>query len=597
MIKGLDVSAYQVNVPWKDLVEKANLGFAIIKGDQLTSTDNHMSLARAAGVPIVGEYYWIDPTSAANYLVNWYANDIREHKPDFVWLDVEQYWADWGEYFDAINGKIPWTAVRHLTPKAISDHAKAVAEGLKAIFPELRIGIYSATWFTGSHSPPMLEWIGDYPLWWAHYYDGGTGRRTMSWEDLNNTPPQPFKVWMPTDKFNWTIWQYSSTIMSPSQNANYDWNAFDGTLEKMKAWVFNKIETEVPTTTMPSIYKEDVPLTTRGNFIIISSSDKQVDLDGVSSGTDAVMMKMCSQATNSMLVAKDAAFPIWVDRATKPVIGLVEMDQNLFWNKEITLPVFQSRNMWTNETFRSIIEQWRSVPISQNEWDAKSLNINANSGWHKLNGLVLMMSTTVAKASAINGLWQSAIINDILKPLNTLMEGGYIPTIPIYLMASWNWYSFYAADQGWNPKQWLANKQLAGLGVMRPWGQNFTGLITDSAPMATPADKLSDVWQYCPSNDFKYPFNVDGINYSFFVYSYNRLRARDMFYAGTPDSNVSPVTCGLWYDTVEVMAKELGSKVVVIPPQIEPPVVPVNEYKAKVLEWETWYANAPKKLG
>jgi GH25 family lysozyme M1 (1,4-beta-N-acetylmuramidase) len=245
LIKGIDVSAYQINVPWAELM-KHGLEFAVIKGDQMTATDNHFALARAAGVPLVGMYLWDDPIVAAQVQIDYFAKEIERVNPDFIAMDVEQWWANWQSYFDAIAGKVKWADVPKKSPAAISGHSFAVADGLRKKFPKKKIFIYSGTWFTNGYALPMLDWLGQFSLWWAHYFDGPLGTRQVTWEYLEDTPPQPFKVWMPNDKLNWTIWQYSSTMITPAQYARYDWNAFAGTLDDLRALCGLSVPVPVP---------------------------------------------------------------------------------------------------------------------------------------------------------------------------------------------------------------------------------------------------------------------------------------------------------------------------------------------------------------
>ena len=254
--KIIDVSAYQVNVPWKSLIDNAGLGCAIIKGDQLTATDNHVALARAAGVPVIGLYFWHDPTLSPSFQIQEFAKDVEKQKPDFIALDVEQYWAVWQDYWDYLAGRITQAQIRRVTPNNISANAKAVADGLHAKYPDLPMVIYSGTWFVLGYSQPLVDWIGTYDLWFAHYFDGALGTRTVTWDYLNGTPPQPFVVWMPNSSLKWLIWQYSSTMITPAINARYDWNVFAGSLEELKAWV--KMTT--PPTVPPSDIDEHLKL-------------------------------------------------------------------------------------------------------------------------------------------------------------------------------------------------------------------------------------------------------------------------------------------------------------------------------------------------
>lgn len=251
LIKGIDVSAYQINVPWKILVDLGLIKFAIIKGDQLVATDNHFALARAAGVPLVGEYFWDDPTQTAQSQIDTFAADIREHQPDFVMLDVEQYWAFWQDFWDYLAGKITQAAVRRKSPQAISDHAWFVLTGLQRLFPDMRFGLYTGTWFVLGYAQPMISWMGAWALWIAHYYTNQTVN--VTWDQYAALPPQPFTVWMPNSSLTWRLWQWASTVITPDKGGRIDQNVFLGTLDDMKIWCGKSVAPPLPASWVQAI--------------------------------------------------------------------------------------------------------------------------------------------------------------------------------------------------------------------------------------------------------------------------------------------------------------------------------------------------------
>lgn len=582
--------AIQFNFPL--MIEKLNLGFMVYRGcqEQISSTNgNYSTLAnlaasRKAGVPINACYYWHYPDGSQSYYLALYKSAIERENPDFIGVDIEQT----SVYVDGVY--------RIVDPQVMSDTAQQLCEGLASLFPEKRVVPYTRQDIISHYSPQMKNWIGKFDgAWVAGWPDYGEESYELSWEQIAQLKMKSaydgsiidvddFDAPVLLGQTDTKIWQYSSRIRPPVQgfpyDHQYDWNVFYGSVDQMKQWM-NKKEI---TPTMAGTYKTNVLTKDRGHFVWLSGDDKNVDMVGVSAGTDAAFLRMCSQVTGNMTVSKDNAFPIWTDRATKPVVGVVEMDQNLFWNKEIDLNKFKARTMWTNETLKAILEQWHIAQIPQAEWDAKKLNITAKEGWHNISGLVLFMSTTYAKSSLIGGAWQQAIVDDLLKPLTTLMEGGYIPTVKIYVMASWDWYRVYATNPEWNPAARIANKQLAGLGLTRVWGQSATGLMTE-VPMAIPYATLAEVWQHAPADNYVYPISLEEIDFQFFVFSFNRLRANGAFY---PGATVTPITCGMWCDTAANMG--LGSNVVVPPPEppvdppVEPPVDPLLEARVKALE-------------
>lgn len=249
LTRGIDVSAYQINLPWAELVQHG-LAFAIVKGDQLTATDNHIALARAAGVPIVGEYFWDDPSISAAAQIACFAADIEAHDPDFIALDVEQYWAYWQDYWDYLSGKIKQADIRRKSPQAITDHALAVARGLAARFPKKKVVIYSGTWFVLGYAQPLVYSLAEFPLWWAHYTSNAI--QNVTWAQWEALPPQPFKVWMPNDSLHWLMWQFSSTFVYPN-GQRLDQNVFLGDLPGMLAWCAGEVTLPQPGLTLESL--------------------------------------------------------------------------------------------------------------------------------------------------------------------------------------------------------------------------------------------------------------------------------------------------------------------------------------------------------
>lgn len=337
--------------------------------------------------------------------------------------------------------------------------------------------------------------------------------------------------------------------------------------------------------------QEGNPVSDRAHFVLISDEDKNVNVPAICKSVDTIGMMMVNQLVDGMIVHKDTGFQTWAGRATKPVVGVVGLDQDLFWKKEIDLDDFKARNMWSNETIRAILDQWRSAPIPASEWAAQHLNITAASGWHDIKALWLMMQTTTnpKHGSQIGGEWQMAIVEDLLKALTPLMDGGYIPKIPIFVMACHTWYKLYEGDEGWRLKAYIENGQVAGLGVMRTWGsspETEPGLITDVAPMALIADSVSEFWQYEPSAGYAYPFNLDYADYKFFVWSFNRLMASDMFYDGAA---VTPAAVGSWNMTAAEVAELLSAEVEPIDPEPQPEMVTIlkTEYTGLLLKAET----------
>jgi hypothetical protein len=535
--------------------------------------------AYEGGAKTVGCFYWDDPTVAVTVLLDSYVRAIERENPEFICVDIEQH-TDW--------------AGKELDPGYLNDHARGLVEGMAARFPKLLMLVYSAKYML-QYIPKMAEWIDNFEQWTAAWTDSPGSRYRMTPDQIKAGQVRR-TLWRNEDgsyaqdtiniKDNWqalisqrvcTLRQYSSRILLPVDRVGgtiydhqYDWDYTPLTIDEWRLKIGKKQET-----TMAGINNINVPIAQRGWLGWISYDDKNVDMTNLCAGVDGLFLGMCSQEVSGMVMYKDGAFPIYAARATKPTFAVVTMDQDLFWKKEIDLPKFQGRDMWANETIRAIIDQWRSKPIPENEWNIHKLNITAtDGGWLPISALVLYMSTTVnpTHGSPINGMWQQAIVTDITKVLTSLMQGKYIPTVKIMVAANEDWWTTYAADTNWAP---LKDGTISGLGIMRMWGKEVAGLPTELGPMATPAATVAELRQYVPADTYAYPEALKKFTFDFFVYSYNRLRAEGMFYSA---KTITPLTAAVWRDTPADLVTFLGAATPPVPPV--PPVDPTPDLTA-----------------
>ncbi len=219
-LRGVDVSYYQDALPWVNLVEHG-LDFAVIKGNQGIYTINHVKGARDAGVKKVGLYFWHDPIMKPGTQLSYFSNSTGIHKPDFIALDLEQYWRNWNQYFGWLKDHN--IRVDTFTSQQISDNAQAVAEGLAAL--GLPFLVYTAQWFCDEWSPDIYQWLPEYKLWWANYVDWGQAKYKISWQDFETFPAISVQKEpkMPND-LRWTAWQFTSRWIYPGQRYPWDTN-------------------------------------------------------------------------------------------------------------------------------------------------------------------------------------------------------------------------------------------------------------------------------------------------------------------------------------------------------------------------------------
>jgi len=553
-----DISEYQPVIDWPRLAE---LGVGIIvRCGQSNFEDGrfqeHYAKALAAGVP-VGIYFFFQPNLGPEVQITEFLRIYNglAVKPKVISLDVENI-----AYTDANGTKI------NILPPSPEIHSVWLMQWLQAVEKATGItpGIYTRAdywdaWVRRSGTKKVNYNGTEYTMPdWSHYW-----LWIASWTNYSSD------IRMPKDWKTWKVWQYEGgTGRQDGITGPVDLNSYNGTQDQMIEFFGAKSKPMTPS----GIYKQTVTNANKATFTLFSDDDKTVPVDKITS--DLIMLKMVGQDTGTMLTHDDTAFKIRAGRVTnRPVFGWVNLDANMFWNKEITLPVFQNRGMYDNETVKSILKQWRVNAFTDNDWNNKTLNLKADDGgWIKLSGLVFLLYVTTYKAAGtyINGLWQMALLMDQLKVFKTLMDGGYIPKVPMYVAAPAVFYKFYATDPTFANLKNVT--QLSGIGIVET---GAAGLFTE-APMTTPLETMADIFKYRPADSYQYSFIPDGINPMFCLYSQNRFRVSG--FGGT-------LSVGLWSDTVVEMYKTLGYSGAITPPvepPIEPPITPTDPDLAAV---------------
>ncbi len=554
MLKGIDVSAYQVNVPWGELIKNAGIGFAIIKGDQAVATANHVSLARTAGVPVVGLYFWQDPTIPVSLQVQCFAEDIREYKPDFIWLDVEQWWASWTEWSKLWTKppQITEAQVPKLTSVQISNHGKGVLTGLKALFPDLLIGLYTGTWFINKYSPDMETWMDEWPLWMAHYFDGGAGDRKVTWAQLAATPPWPFAVQMPPGMV-WDIWQYSSTMRTPAQDARYDWNVYNGTADQLAAWI-NKKEIS-----MTALYKQTVAQANRAK-ILTYRADQKINIPLADLGIDGVILPMGGMDKwdgSHMRLYSEPSFGARVEQfvaAGIPVIGKFNLDAGYWLKEQHTAPEIENQTIRDNPVIKAVLDAW-CMP----GWTFDQV-LSKQAKYHPISALMLSMVETdgwPAGTTVDNG-WQARTFTHAVNHVKALIYNGMAPDIPLILYTGPWWLNLYDKDGSAfrnelnNRKSWL----YLSLGQ---W------TLTSTAIFGT----LEEIFKFRPADSFTFSQYPDGYFERILMHEFSGEKQR-VSYITDASGNPTEINLSLWNDTREEMYKFLNFSPVPPTPDPEP---------------------------
>lgn len=238
MILGVDVSGWNTSVNWQTLYD-GGVRFAIVKLTQGVSSitrlaREHVEGARKAGILVAG-YHWNDPMYNDNQQVDFFASQLEKYDIHLAFVDVEQYWQDWNEWYKQSITKI-------IDPKRISQSAYNVMTGLRN--KGYNGQVYSRWSFIKERSPQMEAWIRSLDTWYAHY-PYYSGRVNANWQDFKAGGRYYPGIKQPTLPVgtNWKIWQFSGDkfILPGTGGSPIDLNYFPGT-EKELIKFFTGIE-------------------------------------------------------------------------------------------------------------------------------------------------------------------------------------------------------------------------------------------------------------------------------------------------------------------------------------------------------------------
>ena len=230
MILGVDVSGWNPNIDWK-LLWEGGVRFAIVKLTQGTSSvtnlaEDHIKKARDVGMVVAG-YHWADPMMKDQAQIDFFASLLNKYNVKRGYIDCEQYWKSWQEFYDQIQHGIPIT--KFISPTRISQNAYNLITGIR------NKGLLSAPYtrwsFITGRASPMQLWIPSEESWYAHY-PYKIGRVNALWQDF-----LPGGKWFPTipapslpSSVKWKIWQFSGDkfILPGTGGIPIDLNFYNG---------------------------------------------------------------------------------------------------------------------------------------------------------------------------------------------------------------------------------------------------------------------------------------------------------------------------------------------------------------------------------
>jgi hypothetical protein len=213
---GIDISHYDYSIDVKLLLD-AGVRVFILKIGQNSILDssfythaNNVAKYTSQGA-ILQVYYWDEITNSSQTQADWLVREVKISGLPItcVWLDDEQWWNIWSQYYQAVQGGLAYSAVAHPSPANLSGHFKTTYDAVAAGLGASKVGIYTNKGFVDEHATvpsgvagtSMGTWMGAAKVnMWIPYYGYQSNPRsvtTMSWNIWkqnwfpNYTPPIP----------------------------------------------------------------------------------------------------------------------------------------------------------------------------------------------------------------------------------------------------------------------------------------------------------------------------------------------------------------------------------------------------------------------
>jgi GH25 family lysozyme M1 (1,4-beta-N-acetylmuramidase) len=179
----VDVSRYQQRLDLQEL-QAGDVKHVIIKAGGGITIDsmyhNHAEKCLANNMP-VSIYYWADPTIAPNVQVQILLEEVERYPISHIWVDIEQWWSVWADWYKALQNKLAWQFVARFRPDKLNDFYCNFMDCLVA-GAKRPVGIYTSYGFVSSYAPKMSKWLANYDIWVAHFSKVVPKGETMTWQ-------------------------------------------------------------------------------------------------------------------------------------------------------------------------------------------------------------------------------------------------------------------------------------------------------------------------------------------------------------------------------------------------------------------------------
>ena len=219
-----DLSHYKnlTDKQWDDAVENGLCGMITKGGQGLSMRDRllptHMKMAKKRSVP-AGIFHWPDPSQKNHSQQVGFALDlVEESEAKFIVADVEQWWLDWGEWYQRYVLRRSNVHVRAIPSANLYDFYYRYLVELRSEanrrFPGMPVVLYSAPWFVNDYCRPLASLTGRVDYYWnARYFFWGdkdlNHDKKLSWEEFHAHLGrlEPSNKDLPRGVYEWDLWQ------------------------------------------------------------------------------------------------------------------------------------------------------------------------------------------------------------------------------------------------------------------------------------------------------------------------------------------------------------------------------------------------------
>jgi GH25 family lysozyme M1 (1,4-beta-N-acetylmuramidase) len=179
----VDISRYQQRLDLQEL-QTGGVKHVIIKAGGGITVDamyhKHAENCLSHDMP-VSIYYWADPTIAVARQVQILLEQVELYPISQIWVDMEQWWSAWADWYKALQNKLAWQLVARYRPDKLNDFYFSFMESLAA-GAKRPVGIYTSYGFVTSYAPKMSKWLANYDIWVAHFSKTVPKGVTMTWQ-------------------------------------------------------------------------------------------------------------------------------------------------------------------------------------------------------------------------------------------------------------------------------------------------------------------------------------------------------------------------------------------------------------------------------